>query len=441
MLLYVLIGNIRIMPKLFHLTVDKNSLLDFFKIFDYFICIEDGKDYSYDKVKVITMKQNIIDSLKNFLNKYSNDNRNNQLIKEFKKVKDGENFILYLHISLNGKIEDAEFNKIENDMILELNKLLGLSCEEMIKYISFINNNYDLQSSKKYEYDGKHTYEIDSKGKQCKYCPNLGMEYFHKDAHIIPESLGGHLLDARECDECNDYFGRIIEPNLLKFLGPFRTILGISGKSGIPKSKDSNNTTIEFKIDSNKNKINEINIIPDKDSAIKDLENNKLKYKIEKINFHSLYKCLSKIALGLIPQKDIHNFSKTINWIKDEKNSCNLPPLIFNFHYMNIHNRPCIDIYKRKDVNNYDIPYMFAVLSLKGMNFIYIVPLSNYDKKDFFDKDDFDKIMNNLFYKFAYSKKYILINCNENKEVSFEYEFDLNTPNMNIKINGLIPIF
>jgi len=55
----------------------------------------------------------------------------------------------------------------------------------------------------------------------CRFCgrtKQTGANFKH-NSHAIPAALGNtHVLLANECDECNHYFGEVIEPNLLKTL-------------------------------------------------------------------------------------------------------------------------------------------------------------------------------------------------------------------------------
>ncbi len=57
--------------------------------------------------------------------------------------------------------------------------------------------------------------------KRCRFCSRTPVEgaTFKKAAHIIPTALGNdHLKSAEECDDCNEYFGREIEPSLIAML-------------------------------------------------------------------------------------------------------------------------------------------------------------------------------------------------------------------------------
>lgn len=46
------------------------------------------------------------------------------------------------------------------------------------------------------------------KKRKCLWCgSNESKVSFEKDAHIIPQSIGGKELSNNECDECNEYFG------------------------------------------------------------------------------------------------------------------------------------------------------------------------------------------------------------------------------------------
>lgn len=87
--------------------------------------------------------------------------------------------------------------------------------------------------------DEEATRFIGSKGKRkCRYCRAVPPAPFRTDAHALPEFVGNKsLIACDECDACNEFFGKTIEDSLSKMLSPLRTLLLISGKTGVPTQK------------------------------------------------------------------------------------------------------------------------------------------------------------------------------------------------------------
>uniref|UniRef100_UPI0026305E02 HNH endonuclease n=3 Tax=uncultured Brachyspira sp. TaxID=221953 RepID=UPI0026305E02 len=431
--IHIFSSNVRTLGIPFALPVFKEQLFNFFKICGFDIKEVENNNIEYQNVKKITKTDIFTTSLTNFISKYySNYKRFYQLVNVFINFKNDEDFFMYLFISENKQLGEDKLSQISTEMISIINNSLGIDDKYFKEKTYNITNDYDCTTSKIYEYTNKHTYEIENKGKKCKYCDKSGNEYFNKKAHIVPESLNGHLLDSRECDICNGFFGSSIELDLIRFLDPLRALLGISGKNGIPEVIDiyGNKIISEF---NNETKIREVKMIPSNDITEKNFI-----FKVN-VNFHNLYKSLVKIALGIIKEESTHIFSKTINWIKLPESTKKIPPLIYYYHNRYIH-RPCIDIYISKKTDNIDIPYSFAMLHIQGLSFIYLIPTFN-EKKDFSSKINIECFIKN-YLSFLPENKYLFINCNENKERITEYEFyDNKNKNMKIKINKLIPVF
>ena len=50
-------------------------------------------------------------------------------------------------------------------------------------------------------------------------------------AHTISEGFGNkHIITNDECDECNEYFGKYVEPDLIEYLDPFRVFFGVQAR-------------------------------------------------------------------------------------------------------------------------------------------------------------------------------------------------------------------
>ena len=396
--------------------LDINKIYEFFQIFNLDIR---NKNIYNDNYEIIEMNEYVINMTKNFIDKNMKNKNANMLINKLKNINIKDFFCLYFRVFNNPNNDIVNHNDIEKKSYIMLMQHYRLPIEQFEKDTNFINENYLIRTSICFEDRGIYTYEKNNEGKKCKYC---GKENFKSYSHIIPENLGGYLIDAEECDDCNKLFNETREQEFSQYIELFRTIFGISGKKHVPTTKGNNSVTVKFKRAKNNTELNKIITFIQSDDDINSTLKN---IPIEKnINFHKLYKCLSKIALGLIPYRDIDKFSETIKWIKDETMFKEVPKLIEIdcLEKINIFKKPSITILLRKNIDDYSIPYMFANLNCRFKSFFYIVPFTEYDKNNFTNKIDFDNFLKSVK---LLPNRINLVDCNINEKTKFTYNIHL----------------
>ncbi|WP_187287141.1 HNH endonuclease [Brachyspira pilosicoli] len=359
----------------------------------------------------------MIKSLREFIKKNNFNIEVWKLFNDFKNIKDETFFVLYIRLYINEKEvinkDYSQICKILNDILLEQYNVDK-------KIINNITNNYEVISTVIYDNVGKYTFNYKVNPKVCKYCNNSDKKYFSNESHIIPENIGGHLIDSLECDKCNSWFNENIEQDFSKFLDVQKTLFGIKGKIGIPKiiSDDFN-----AKYDNLNGKDRLTFTI--KNPKITPYNIQQYKFEITKdINLYNLYKTLCKIALGVIDYKQIEIFSDTIKWIKDLNANTKIPIVILNNHINIIDylNKPYVYVYIRKN-NDYNIPYTCAELNCRFMSFYYIIPFSKNDRNNFLNKDEIINLFKDIFY--IKSDNYRILDCNENKKTELKNEINL----------------
>lgn len=163
------------------------------------------------------------------------------------------------------------------------------------------------------------TYRIKDSSKMCRYCgktePNVT---FKSKAHTFPEFLGNKLFVSinNECDECNMLFSKY-EMDLNRVIYPYLVINSISGKGGIKKYKSNDKTSTIEKIN------NDFHLTEIMGSAkiIHDDENKQFSYEfdIQPYTPMNIYKIMSKMALAILPEKEIENFKIMRKYILDDK--------------------------------------------------------------------------------------------------------------------------
>jgi predicted HTH transcriptional regulator len=315
--------------------------------------------------------------------------------KWFEEIQNGEYFYIFPETEFHPESILHIFGCIEllnNGVSLEnLEKEMEKQYVQQEIIFSELFGKYEITA---YGPKKKHTYgNLDKKSRVCKYCGKSMSNgaTFHKEAHAIPESIGNKtIISADECDDCNDIFSKTIDKDIFEYLKLFRVLYGQKGKTGIPKLKFKNETTITHngemaiivqKIHGNEDKIN--------------FSEDFFKIPLEladKINFMNIYRSLVKYVLAVIPNDEINNFTETVKWITDIKNNgdiMDLPSVAVKIDTMNYYDQPIMMIYKRKS-NDISLPYMYAELRITNFIFVYIIPFSNKDTINFGEDNNFE---------------------------------------------------
>ena len=201
--------------------------------------------------------------------------------------------------------------------------------ERRMKKIKQILKNLDDNYKCVFDYyhsDERQNIIVDEKNneKKCRFCGKTEPEVkFSKKAHAIPEFLGNKKFVLKsECDNCNEFFGKNLENNLSNYLGICRTVLILNGKNGIPEFKTKDKKE-RVKVIKNQELQSLIVIKQEKESFLQlDEQNKTLTFNTEREPYIpiSVYKCLVKIALSLLPASELKYFNQTIKWIRNKSN-------------------------------------------------------------------------------------------------------------------------
>lgn len=208
---------------------------------------------------------------------------------------------------------------------------------------------------------------------RCRYCSKVEPEVtFEKIAHSIPELIGNKLLfSLDECDSCNEWFSENGEADLAKFLGVGRTASQIKGKKGIPKfvsqdqkssiKKEDGITKYVTRVDSEEFKI---------DFEKKELSINTTKHQYVPRN---IFKCLTKMAIAVMGERDINKFNMTKEWITKNKHEDSFNGKFMKCYYgftggMKPFDKIAIMLFRRKNIS-FDVPYMTFYIAFANYSF------------------------------------------------------------------------
>jgi hypothetical protein len=216
----------------------------------------------------------------------------------------------------------------------------------------------------------------------CRYCGRTKPDVtFRLKAHALPELIGNSSLIAfDECDVCNKFFSETIEDSFGKFLLPYRTLLTISGKEGVPTYQSSDKAArMEYDPKSGGFHVKDVAARP---FTKEDLENRELHFAFDSQPFVPVrvLKCFAKMALALMPPEELKNFPKTMKWIleRDDAVGMNhvrgagcyvyLMPIIFP--------RPWVTLLHRVTTDT-PLPYMLILLGNGSLTLQAHVPMTH----------------------------------------------------------------
>ena len=213
--------------------------------------------------------------------------------------------------------------------------------------------------------------------RRCRFCGNENPKKFKKKAHAISRLIGNKTLKTLyECDDCNSYFSKL-EDNFANYMRLYHVLSHVKNGNKLPNYMTTSGSMI--KVTENQTDI----ILTENEkglTAIQDKEHKKITIQISR-SFHaqSVYKAVVKMALSIMPEKEMSYFKETLNWLMNEEQ------MISSF-YLSIRMYESLEdfdgycvLYKRKDNYLDKVPcYLFG---LKYYNFFIqaAVPLCTCD--------------------------------------------------------------
>lgn len=201
----------------------------------------------------------------------------------------------------------------------------------------------------------------------CRYCGAIGPGIFGKrtNAHALPAALGNRtLFSLDECKACNDKFS-VYEDALCKAVGPFLTLGGVRGRSGVRKTGQSRSnsrmrhTTLDGKRQLSIASEGDTNKLVGVDQATGLLS---LTVPVEGDVFvpRYAYKALIKTGLAMLPAEELQRFRKAIASLQNLDAAPHGGPLQVGFSYAYVGNAPpaLAGTLLRRQEDHAPVPYM-----------------------------------------------------------------------------------
>ena len=401
----------------YNLDMDSHQDIDD-NIFELLSVFENCVDESKKLITIDTLQKNTNKIRKNvtdFIERHKNVNPQiNRLGAFMRDLDDGEYFYV-LPGSEFSNLEMAKFGSHLHALNNDLNPLI--SERELISFIGDFLDNYEMQV-----FDGERRLRIGIANKSkaiCRFCNKTSPSVkFKKKAHAISEALGNKgIICNEECDACNAAFGNGIETDLIAYLGFFRSIYGIKGKSsGTPKLKGKNFTVkkaetghVEFSV------LQQADGLPEKVDI----------YTHEKISQQNIYRSLCKYVISVIPNEHLAALDSCIEWINGNAELGELPPVYTQIVNELYSEYPSLCVYIRKN-SDIEIPHIVGEFRFASFLFLFILPSSTLDSCTFTRESSLDKFwqISNQLKRGSQSKWTRLgLQSDERKELKIEVNF------------------
>jgi hypothetical protein len=241
---------------------------------------------------------------------------------------------------------------------------------------AILGGRYTLLAQVKASTESTKSY-IGYKG-QCRFCGERDVRFFKNEAHTFPEGLGNRWIVSRdECDKCNQLFSKY-DDAIVKAVAPFLTLGGVRGKSnkvrqtgrsGGPavlarrKGVDNRPSLFFGSVDAG---------IPEQMAITPDGAMH-LKLAVAEVPFRPryAYKALVKMAIALLPDAELSNYSRLRAWLLDPDDTIEFPYLDVGISFASIGNAPELlsgALLRRSDPEDL-VPHILFVFSAGSVCF------------------------------------------------------------------------
>lgn len=244
----------------------------------------------------------------------------------------------------------------------------------------YYETNYDILVGQNTNFDHEE-YLGNCEKKVCRFCGRDESKVsFGDKPHVFPICTGNvNLLSYYECDECNHFFGDRLEGEYQNYFSFVHNLYMVEGRKGKIPLVQSNDNLSKIKVVKKENdeKIHLINDIVDNEHV--KIENNSIILSSPKTTIIpiAIYKCLTKMALSIMPEEELPQFQETLVWIKKKKHE-SIMKKKHMCRYLEFKHSPYVKypmgfLFKRKQ-NSKDGPYMIFLYVYAKMAIMIEVP-------------------------------------------------------------------
>ena len=297
----------------------------------------------------------------------------------------------YYAVTVNRELNVVETTAILNQIdAIQNGKSYENLMEEYEDLFSDMLLNYELHAN-----DGEKRINIGPKDKEkriCRYCHRDSSETsFNEVAHTVSEGLGNKgIITNDECDECNGYFGKNVEPALLEYLDFFRVWYGVHGKKGKIHHKYGGNYELE-KTDDNSIKL-DITLTDEDIAALSEnsLGDVNLRSHIE-IAKQDIYRTLVKYALGILQPENMPPFEKTVEWLRGKREVKKLPIVRIEMALEPVEQPKVVTMIRKSEDET--LPYAVSEIHVMNIRFLLIIPMCDEKDNHFLGNDYWERFL------------------------------------------------
>ncbi|WP_296218694.1 HNH endonuclease [uncultured Sphingomonas sp.] len=226
---------------------------------------------------------------------------------------------------------------------------------------------------------GEPSITLGKKG-QCRFCGQTDPRAFRSIAHTLPEAFGNKWVTSLdECDACNARFGAF-DDALVKSMGAILTVGGTQGKGNKVRQTGRSDGPASIRhrtVDGQRSISMRGNGTPFSEHFGVNPNTGELVFRIpggsERFVPAKAYKALVKMAVALLPEDELPNFTKIIGWL-GAADSDLLPHMVVGISFSIIGNSPPLlaAALLRRTSASRDTPYMLFVTTM-GSVYLQIV--------------------------------------------------------------------
>lgn len=267
--------------------------------------------------------------------------------------------------------------------------------------------------------------------KRCRFCgKTLDSSHYTKEAHAISVSLGNtKFFCADECDNCNAWFGRYLESDMVNFFQIFLSLYRVSKRNGDDRVISGRNFDMTM---SDKNEflpdlpLLKIHMRDWKDGELPIIIENGYKTELDLTNKtfvpQNVYKALCKYALSLMPHSVTTRFQPTIDWIKGNKIATELPTLKMAFIDRD-GNDPLIKLHFRESDEN-TLPFCFVTMIVANCHILYTLPFCMENGEEINTKEQFKRFTETYIIESGTSRLFDNVDLSNSSRTGFIVELD-----------------
>lgn len=290
----------------------------------------------------------------------------NDEVKKLEKL-DADTIVVF------GVLENADINRLSDLKTACLRERSGQSHTDFYDSLMAAGRRLYLEGYRRRRFtDLGFGYRIKGRRTVCRFCEKTKAEgaTFKEKPHAMSVFLGNRfLLGGGECDSCNGFLGRELEPHFYRYYLPTMISVGKTGRGKKPQIEGENFAAEigRFKVCMEAEDAGKAHCLLNGDEVAVELNDRLPVVKAD------IYRCLCKYVVSLVDDGEQSLFDDTVEWIMKQRLSGNLPLTYRNERDFGCVDAPVMDIYSPLDSRTTDKAWIVSFRFLTNL-WIFAVP-------------------------------------------------------------------